>query len=47
MYDAATICPNTDDYVARFVAIGIGPLYTDKEIDDIIAALDKVIAAIF
>ena len=47
VYDAATICPNTEDYVARFVAIGIGPLYTDREIDDIIAALDKVIAAIF
>lgn len=46
-YDAKTMCPNTDDYVARFVAIGIGPLYTEKEIDDIIAALDKVIAAMF
>ena len=46
-YDAMTMCPKTDDYVARFVAIGIGPLYTEKEIDDIIAALDKVIAAIF
>lgn len=45
-YDAMTMCPKTDDYVARFVAIGIGPLYTEREIDDIIAALDKVIAAI-
>lgn len=47
VYDAAAMCPHTDGYVERFVAIGIGPLYTDREIDDIIAALDKVIAAIF
>lgn len=47
VYDPNVICPNTDDYVARFVAIGIGPLYTENEVDDIIHALDKVIAAIF
>lgn len=47
VFDAATICPHTDDYVARFVAVGIGPLFTEQEIDDIIAAIDKVNAAIF
>ena len=46
-YDPAVICPHTDDYVARFVAIGLGPLYTEQEIDDIIHALEKVIAAVF
>lgn len=47
VYDPAVACPHTDDYVDRFVAIGLGPLYTAREIDDIKAALDKVIAAIF
>ncbi|MEG1524409.1 MAG: DegT/DnrJ/EryC1/StrS family aminotransferase [Clostridia bacterium] len=47
VYDAEKICPNTDDFVSRFVAIGIGPLYKEQEINDIIAALDKVIEAIF
>ncbi len=46
-YDVAAICPNTDDYVARFVAIGIGPLYKEQEIDDILMAVDKVSSAIF
>ena len=45
-YDAKTDCLNTNDMIDRFVAIGIGPTYTDKEIADIIAAFDKVIPQI-
>lgn len=42
-YDANHDCTNTDEILSRFVAIGIGPLYTDEDIDDIIKAFDKVL----
>lgn len=38
-------CVNTDKIVARFVAIGLGPLFSDEDISDIICALDKVSTA--
>ena len=46
-YDPAELCPNTDGYVERFVAIGIGPRYTEQDLKDIMAALDKVIGNMF
>lgn len=46
MFDAAS-CPNTDGYVARFVAVGIGPQYGEQETLDIIHALEKVCKALF
>jgi 8-amino-3,8-dideoxy-alpha-D-manno-octulosonate transaminase len=35
-------CPRTDGIVERYVAFGIGPQYTEKHIDDILRAIDKV-----
>ena len=46
VYDAKTQCLNTNRYLNRFVAIGIGPLYTEREIDDIKKSLDKVLPKI-
>ena len=45
VYNADTDCTHTDSILSRFVAIGIGPLFTDGDIDDIIRAVDKVLAA--
>lgn len=45
-YDAKNDCLNTDRVLDRFVAIGVGPTYSETDVDDIIAALDKVIPAI-
>lgn len=45
-YNASTDCLHTDEIFDRFVVIGIGPTYTDKEIEDIKAALDKVLPVI-
>ncbi len=45
-YDAGKECLNTDEVLNRFVAIGIGPTYTDQEIKDIKTALDKVIPVV-
>ena len=47
VYDATKDCLHTDDYVSRFVAVGIGPSYQDEDVEDIIKTLDKVIASIF
>lgn len=46
VYAPAAQCPNTDGIVERIVALGIGPLYGDEEIADILHAFDKVSAAI-
>lgn len=45
-YDATKDCLHTNEILDRFVAIGIGPTYTDKEISDIKAALDKVLPSV-
>lgn len=47
VYDAKAECPNTDDILERCVGIGIGPKYTEQEITDIIAAMDKVYPYVF
>lgn len=41
-YDPAECCPNTDGIVERYVAMGIGPQFTDKDIWDLIKAIEKV-----
>ncbi len=41
-YDPKT-CPNADGIVSRVVAIPVGPLYTDQDVDDIITAFDKTV----
>lgn len=45
-FDNAICCPNTDGILARTLALGIGPTYTEAEIRDMTAALDKVCAAL-
>ncbi len=40
-------CPNTDGILERCVGIGIGPTYTEQDIADIIAAMDKVNPHVF
>ena len=39
---SAATCPNVGQMLARHVAIGIGPLYQDEDVDDIIGAIRKV-----
>ena len=46
VYDAKTQCLNTNRYLNGFVAIVIGPLDTESEIDDIKKSLDKVLPKI-
>jgi 8-amino-3,8-dideoxy-alpha-D-manno-octulosonate transaminase len=41
-YDVRRCCPNTDRIVSRYVALGMGPLYSDQDVEDIITAIDKV-----
>jgi 8-amino-3,8-dideoxy-alpha-D-manno-octulosonate transaminase len=47
VYDSAVVCPNTNDIVNRYIGIGIGPLYTDNDIDDIIQAICKVAEGLY
>lgn len=46
-YDSAVLCPKTDDIISRCVSIGIGPQYSDEDIDDIIRAIEKVDGALY
>ncbi len=46
VYDPATMCTETKRILDRQVAIGIGPLYTEQDVDDIISAIAKVSAAL-
>ena len=41
-YDIEKCCPNTDKISERFVAIGVGPMYSDEDVEDIIRAIAKV-----
>jgi len=42
IYDRERDCPNTDDYVNRYVAVAIGPQFTEHDIGDLIKAIKKV-----
>ena len=41
IYDPKNDCTNCDRIWARFFCISIGPIFTDKDIDDILKALEK------
>ena len=41
-YNIENCCPNTNEMISRNVAIGLGVLYGEKEITDIIDAIEKV-----
>jgi len=45
--DIRELSAKTDDITDRFVSIGIGPLYSDEDIDDIIFAIQKVGSMIY
>lgn len=47
VYDASKDCLHTDGLVERFVAIGLGPLYGEEEVNDIARALEKVCSVLF
>lgn len=36
------MCPRTEDLLARGVSIGVGPFFTEEDIDDIITGVQKV-----
>ncbi len=40
-------CAKTDEILARNIAISLGPLYTEDDVNDIIKAIDKVITALY
>lgn len=40
-YGDAANCPNCDKVWERYCCIGIGPLFTDADVDDILEALEK------
>ena len=46
-YDVAKISASTDTMLARYVGIGLGPLYTDEHIEFIAAGIETVIDAVF
>lgn len=46
-YSPEKSCPNTDLIVRRMVAFGIGPLYTNDNVTDIIQAIEKVDTALY
>jgi 8-amino-3,8-dideoxy-alpha-D-manno-octulosonate transaminase len=41
-YDVEKCCPKTNRIVNQYVALGMGPLYTDEDVGDIIKAVEKV-----
>ena len=46
IYDPKKDCVNCDRFWARFFCISIGPMFTDKDIDDILEALKKCLPEI-
>jgi dTDP-4-amino-4,6-dideoxygalactose transaminase len=41
-YEVAKCCPKADRIVNQYVALGMGPLYTDEDVADIMTAIEKV-----
>ena len=46
VYDSAAVCPNTSKIRERYISFGIGPLYTDEDINDIICAIGEAEKAV-
>ena len=42
VYSLAKDCPKTNDILARHMAVAIGPVYTDGDVDDIMKGIEKV-----
>jgi len=40
-YDSNIVCPNTLKIRERYISFGIGPLFTEEDIDDIISAIHE------
>jgi Predicted pyridoxal phosphate-dependent enzyme apparently involved in regulation of cell wall biogenesis len=41
-YSSKKDCPNTNEITSCYFAIGVGPQYSDEEVNDIITAIEKV-----
>jgi 8-amino-3,8-dideoxy-alpha-D-manno-octulosonate transaminase len=37
------MCPRTEDYLKRYVGIGLGPFFTDEDLGDIVHGIRKVV----
>lgn len=46
-YESSSICPNTNKIISEYVAVPIGALYSDEDIEDIIKAIDKVLKGLY
>lgn len=42
IYESSRDCPSTNGITSRYIAIGIGPMYSDEDVGDIIKAIEKV-----
>lgn len=40
------LCPNTDQFYSRVISLPIFPTMTDSDIDDVVAALTKIVSAL-
>jgi len=47
VYESKIVCPKTNNIYGSYVSIGIGPLYTDEDTNDIIKAIEKVCKALY
>jgi 8-amino-3,8-dideoxy-alpha-D-manno-octulosonate transaminase len=43
---AMGMCPRSEDYLSRCVAVGVSPLMTPTDADDVITAVEKVVRAL-
>lgn len=46
-YSSKKCCPHTNNIIERYVAVGIGPLYAEEDINDIKEAIEKVDASLY
>jgi hypothetical protein len=40
------MCPRSEDFLARAVALGVNAAYGDQDVADVIAAIRKVVGAL-
>jgi hypothetical protein len=46
-YSSNKDCPNTNEIISCYFAIGVGPQYSDEDVNDIITAIEKVENALY
>ncbi|HEV8635998.1 MAG TPA: hypothetical protein VG370_17375 [Chloroflexota bacterium] len=40
------MCPRSEDLLARSVVVGVNGAYTDRDVDDVVSAIRKVVQAL-